>query len=77
MSKSFICKCPRCGTRSFETLGNYAHCIECLYVEDQYSSIETAYHQVVRIERELAISKVSAKIFELPKKSKNKKGEAS
>ena len=77
MSKSFISKCPRCGSRSFETLENYAHCIECLYVEDHYCDVETAYHLVVRLERELAASKASAKIIELPQKSKNKKGEAS
>ena len=53
MSKSVVTTCPRCGTRSFETLGVYAHCVECLYVEDNYFDIETAYHAAVRIERQL------------------------
>jgi hypothetical protein len=77
MSKSYISHCPRCGTRSFESLGNYAHCMECLYVEDQYCDIETAYHQAERLKRELAARKAIAKIFNLPQKPKNKKGEAS
>ena len=73
MSKSFVSKCPRCGTRAFETLSTHAHCIECLYVEDNYFNSETAYHQAIRIERELD----SAKVIELPQKSKKQKGEAS
>ncbi len=77
MSKSFISQCPRCGTRSFETLGNYAHCIECLYVEDHYCDLETAYHQDLRVERELNQSKAAAKVLSFPQKSKKQKGEAS
>ena len=77
MSKSFISTCPRCGTRSFETLGNYAHCVECLYVEDNFFDLETSYHQVLRLEREIASNKAAADVIELPQKSKKQKGEAS
>lgn len=33
-----FCKCPRCGTKAFENLQNYSHCLECLYFEDRWVS---------------------------------------
>ena len=65
--------CPRCGTKAFEHLGTYSHCAECLYSEDNYFDLETAYHQVRRLEHELN----SSGIIELPKKPKKPKREAS
>ena len=73
MSRSFVTTCPRCGTKAFEKLRDHAHCVECLYAEDNYFDLETSYNQAVRIERELE----SAKVIELPQKSKKQKGEAS
>lgn len=73
MSKSYFSQCPRCGARSLETLNTYSHCVECLYVEDNHTDFETLYHQAIRVEREIE----SAKVIELPKKTKLKKGEAS
>jgi hypothetical protein len=70
---SYVIVCPRCGTRAFEKLATHAHCVECLYTEDHYFDLETAYHQAVRIERELE----SAKVIELPQKNKKQKGAAS
>ena len=72
MSKSFFSSCPRCGERSFESLRDYAHCIECLHVEDKHFDMETAYHAALRVERELD----SAKVIRLPK-SKKETGAAS
>lgn len=34
MSKSYLMKCPRCGTRSYEQLATHGYCIECLYSAD-------------------------------------------
>lgn len=34
MSRSYLTNCPRCGSRSFEHLESYSHCIECLYSPD-------------------------------------------
>jgi len=36
MSKLSVC--PRCGDRSLESLGDYAHCSSCLYYEDHWIS---------------------------------------
>lgn len=34
MSKSYLTKCPRCGSGSFENLPTHSHCFECLYSPD-------------------------------------------
>lgn len=34
MSKSFVTRCPRCGSHSFEVLSTHNHCIDCLYSSD-------------------------------------------
>lgn len=41
--------CPRCGDRSFEKLQTYAHCPECLYVEDYWSSSESDFYQALKV----------------------------
>ena len=51
--KSYYTECPRCGAHSFEQLRDYAHCPNCLYVEDRFENIETCYHKVRQIENEL------------------------
>ena len=73
MSYSNHKQCPRCGSRSFETLKTYSHCIECLYIEDDHYDFETVYHQAVRIEKTFK----PAKVIEFPKRIKKQKGEAS
>ena len=51
MSKnSFVTDCPRCGSRSFEHLREYAHCPGCLYFEDHYEDTETCYSAVRSME---------------------------
>lgn len=35
--------CPRCGTKTFERLTTYSHCIECLYFEDHFYDLGFAY----------------------------------
>jgi ribosomal protein L37E len=44
--------CPRCGSKTFEHLSDYAHCSSCLYYEDHYEDLESAYHKAVRIAQE-------------------------
>lgn len=66
MSHSYITCCPRCGAKAFEKLKTYAHCLECLFVEDTYFDFETAYHHAVRVEKEVA------KVIALPIKKQNK-----
>jgi hypothetical protein len=73
MSSSYFSVCPRCGTKAFEKLRDHAHCIECLYVEDNYFDMETAYHAACRIEKDLP----PAQVIKLPQNSKKQKGEAS
>ncbi len=70
---SRMSKCPRCGTRAFEKLSAHAHCIECLYTQDHYFDVETAYHQVKRLEYLCE----PAKVITLPKKPKKLKRDAS
>jgi ribosomal protein L37E len=72
-TNAYMSKCPRCGTKAFEKLSTHGHCVECLYTEDDYFDLETAYHQAKRIERELA----PAKLIEFPKRNMKQKGEAS
>lgn len=68
MQRSYFYKCPRCGSHAFEPLSTYSHCIECLYVEDRHHDMESAFHQAMRIERELD----SAEVIQMPIKSKQK-----
>jgi predicted amidophosphoribosyltransferase len=72
-TNSYITTCPRCGTRAYEKLSTHAHCVECLYTEDSYFDLESAYHQALRIERTLE----SAKVVRLPRRSKVPAGAAS
>jgi hypothetical protein len=44
-----IRECPRCGNKAFEKLVSYAHCIECLYVEDYWENPESDYLQAQRV----------------------------
>lgn len=34
MCKSYIIKCPRCESKSYEILATHSHCIDCLYSPD-------------------------------------------
>jgi hypothetical protein len=68
---TYLSVCPRCGTKAFEKLKDHAHCVECLYVEDAYCDMETAYFQALRIERELQ----SAKVHKLEVSPKNETNE--
>lgn len=72
-TNSGMSKCPRCGTRSLEKLSTHDHCIECFYTQDHYFDVETAYHQVKRLERMFD----SAEVITLPKKTKKSKRDAS
>lgn len=47
------CQCPRCGTRSFETLQTYSHCANCLYYEDHFEDVQSQVVRAVQIERAL------------------------
>ncbi len=40
--------CPRCGERSLEALHSYSHCINCLYSEDRYESLESHYFKALK-----------------------------
>lgn len=40
--------CPRCGERSLEVLHSYSHCINCLYAEDRYESIESHFFKALK-----------------------------
>ena len=47
------CQCPRCGSRSLETLETYSHCANCLYFEDHYEDVQAQVFKAVLIEREV------------------------
>ena len=47
-------QCPRCGTKAFEQLKTYSHCVECLYFEDRHYDSESAYFQARSAEALLA-----------------------
>lgn len=72
-TNSRMSKCPRCGTRSLEKLSTHDHCIECLYTEDRYFDLETAYHHVSRLEQMFD----PAEVITLPQKTKKPKRDAS
>lgn len=40
--------CPRCGERSLEVLHSYSHCVNCLYAEDRYESLESHYLKALK-----------------------------
>jgi len=71
-TNSYFTACPRCGTRAYEKLPGHSHCIECLYVEDSYFDLDTAYLQALRIEKDLN----SGEVIQLPKRAAKKKGAA-
>ena len=54
--KVYFSTCPRCGTKAFEHLTNFAHCVECLYFEDGYEDTETSYHRAAKIAQENQIN---------------------
>ncbi len=45
---SHIKLCPRCGERSFEVMSTYAHCPNCLNVEDYWDDSEKSYHRAMK-----------------------------
>ncbi len=45
---SFISKCPRCGSRSFEKLQTYSHCFECLFIVDWWDDMTANHLQEIR-----------------------------
>ncbi len=47
------CECPRCGSRSFETLATYSHCPNCLYFEDYYEDTQSAAYKAIAVQREM------------------------
>ena len=45
------CQCPRCGSRSLETLETYSHCANCLYFEDYFEDVQSQVVRAIQIER--------------------------
>jgi hypothetical protein len=62
--KSFYTECPRCGSRCFEQLSDYAHCANCLHFEDRNEDLESCFYKAVRTERS-ATSQTKQEEFEV------------
>lgn len=60
---SFISNCPRCGSRTFETLQTYSHCSECLYFVDSWNDMATVHLRAIR-EGDAVLSSVKPKVQE-------------
>lgn len=50
---TYLTPCPRCGTKAFEHLSSYSHCIECLYFEDRHYEHDSALINALKVEKEL------------------------
>lgn len=55
---SFISCCPRCGSRTLETLQTYSHCSECLYFVDFWRDTN---HKQIRSVREAETALIKLK----------------
>lgn len=47
MSESHhLSECPRCGDQALESLGSYAHCVNCFYFHDYDTSFVPIDHSM-------------------------------
>lgn len=71
---SFVSNCPRCGSRTFETLQTYSHCSECLYFVDSWNDMATDHLRTIR-ECDAALSAMTPVKIEATQKFEQRKSE--
>ncbi len=61
-----FCRCPRCGSGSFERMKTYGHCVGCLYFEDYDDSSESQCFHALEAEKEILGAEETQGEQELP-----------